>query len=41
MIHKTTIENHNLQTLTHEIGDLRYDALHEFMKKITFANRFT
>jgi monomeric isocitrate dehydrogenase len=31
MIHKTEIEGHNLQTLANEIGDLRYDALQEFL----------
>ncbi len=31
MIHKTEIEGHNLQALAHEIGNLRYDALQEFL----------
>ncbi|MEN9612473.1 MAG: hypothetical protein RLZZ628_3287 [Bacteroidota bacterium] len=31
MIHKTTIEGHPLQALADEIGDLRYDALNEFL----------
>jgi hypothetical protein len=31
MIHKTKIEGYDLQTLANEIGDLRYDALQEFL----------
>ena len=31
MIHKTEIEGHHLQALANEIGDLRYDALQEFL----------
>jgi hypothetical protein len=31
MIHKTAIEGHTLQALANEIGDLRYDALQEFL----------
>jgi hypothetical protein len=35
MIHKTEIKGHDLQTLAHEIGDLRYDALHEFLIQLS------
>jgi hypothetical protein len=35
MIHKTEIEDYNLQELADKIGDLRYDALQDFLLKLS------
>ena len=39
MIHKTEIEGYDLQKLADEIGDLRYDALQEFLLHLSLKIR--